>query len=233
MDYPSGFDTPAFPAGKRIAALRVFCVAIMVVFLLIVFACGMLLWVQKSAHVHPFLISINDVTGQWQVVGHQHGKYKEISTAQTLQESVLVKLLQNWFTITGDDATNSTLWQSCDRDIECRGENKKISEFEKCAIYCLSAEDVYDDFVQVTIPDYQARVTAGEMWIMDMPSLQILPIEEPNFNGGTWQIRANVFSNLFEMPMQMLIYANVSRDTNLYPQTMGYYISKINVYRIN
>ena len=112
-------------------------------------------------------------------------------------------------------------------------ENKKISEFEKCARYCLSAEDVYDDFVQVTVPDYQARVTAGEMWIMDMPSLQILPIEEPNFNGGTWQIRANVFSNLFEMPMQMLIYANVSRDTNLYPQTMGYYISKINVYRIN
>ena len=94
MKYPDEFDTPTFPAGKQIAVTRVMSIAVMSVFLLILFACGLLLWVQKSVHVHPFLISINQVTGQWEIVGHQHSDVKEMTTVQSLQESVIGKFLE-------------------------------------------------------------------------------------------------------------------------------------------
>ena len=102
MKYPDDFDTPTFPAGKQISASRAVSIAVMVVFLLILFACGLLLWVQKSVHVHPFLVSINEITGQWEIVGHQHTDVKQMTTVQTLQESVIGKFLEYHFFVTDD-----------------------------------------------------------------------------------------------------------------------------------
>jgi glucan phosphorylase len=48
LKYPDEFETPTFPAGKQVAVTRAVSVAIMSVFLLILFACGLLLWAQKS-----------------------------------------------------------------------------------------------------------------------------------------------------------------------------------------
>ncbi|MBQ3039474.1 MAG: hypothetical protein IJD41_02850, partial [Alphaproteobacteria bacterium] len=67
MKYPDNFDTPTFPAGPRIALSRVMAIAIMVVFALILVAGGMILWASRSQQIHPFLVSVDDVTGAWTV----------------------------------------------------------------------------------------------------------------------------------------------------------------------
>ena len=59
LQYPDDFDTPTFPAGPYIASARALGIGVMVVFFLVIVSCGLLLWVQRSARVHPFLVSVN------------------------------------------------------------------------------------------------------------------------------------------------------------------------------
>ncbi len=232
MKYPDEFDTSSFPAGKQIAVSRAVGIATMVVFLLIVIACGLLLWMQKSTHIHPFLISINDITGRWEIVGHHHTETKEITTTQSLQESVIGKFLEYRFTITNNDAFNSKLWQLCDRETDCNPEIKSDSEQNSCVLFCLSSDGVYNDFVTNIVPKYQSQVSAGETWTIDMSSVNMLPVGQIVSSGGTWQIRITVYSNVLG-PMNILAYANIAQNLDLYPKTMGYYVEEFNAYKIN
>ena len=124
MRYPDEFNIPTFPAGPRIASSRTLSIAIMTVFFLILCSCGLLLWVQRSVHVHPFLVSINGITGNWEIIGHQHGAMREMSTTQTLQESVIGKFIRNWFWIADNTDLNTARWNKCDRAADCTPENK-------------------------------------------------------------------------------------------------------------
>lgn len=232
MEYPAGFDTPTFPAGSRVAATRVVAIAIMTVFFLIVCACGLLLWAQRAATIHPFLVSIDNVTGQWMVVGHNHGRVREITTSQSLQESVIGKFIQYWFWISASDNVNAALWRSCDRDIQCNPENKTGIDTEECAIFCMAGEDIYSRFITSVVPDYQSRVVNGETWLLDMASIKTTPIGTIQDAGGMWQVRATVYSNK-SGPIDILAYVRVSQNATLFPQTMGYYISDFNAYKIN
>lgn len=231
MKYPDEFDTPTFPAGKQIAVTRVMSIAVMSVFLLILFACGLLLWVQKSVHVHPFLVSINQVTGQWEIVGHQHGDVKEMTTVQSLQESVIGKFLEYHFFVTDDAAFNANIWAKCERQTACTPDQAGRGS-EMCALYCLSSEDEHEKFMQDIIPLYQRMAASGDMWTLDIKSVEMTPISTITSAGGTWQIRATINSSVFG-PMKILAYANVMQDTKMYPQTLGYYINDFNAYRIN
>ena len=232
LRYPDEFNTPTFPAGPRIASTRVLSVAIMVVFLQIICACGLLLWTQRSAHVHPFLVSINNITGQWEIVGHQHGIMREMSTTQTLQESVLGKFVRNWFWIAENQDVNTARWDKCDRALACSPENKTGVETGACGIYCLTGDDMFSRFNAVVKPEYQARIADSETWRVDMPSIQMTPIGDVGENGGTWQIRAKIISNK-SAPIEILAYATVGRNTDAYPQTLGYYVADFNAYRMN
>ena len=204
----------------------------MVVFLLIICACGLLLWTQRSAHVHPFLVSINNITGQWEIVGHQHGRMREMSTTQTLQESVLGKFVRNWFWIAENQDANTARWDKCDRVLACSPENKTGVETGACGIYCLTGDDMFSRFNANVKPEYQARIADGETWRVDMSSIQMLPIGEVLPNGGAWQIRAKIISNK-SAPIEILAYATVGRNTDAYPQTLGYYVADFNAYRMN
>ncbi len=232
MKYPDEFDTPTFPAGKQIAVTRVMSVAVMSVFLMILFACGLLLWAQKSMHVHPFLVSINEITGQWEIVGHQHTDIKEMSTVQTLQESVIGKFLEYRFFVTEDENFNANIWQTCDRKVDCNPSAKTGLGSETCVLYCLTSDDEHTNFVTNTIPQYQTIVQNGEMWELDAKSVEMTPISQIVTKGGIWQIRATINSSLFG-PMKILAYVNVLHNTNLYPQTLGYYVSEFNAYKID
>ncbi len=232
LEYPDEFETSTFPAGKRIAVARAMSIAIMVVFMLIVLACVFLLWVQKSAHVHPFLVSINNITGQWSIVGHQHTDIKEFTTAQTLQESVVGKFMRYRFLITDNSAFNTMLWQECDRSIDCNPSNKTDWESNICAFYCLSGDDEYNEFVANIVPGYQERMGMGETWSLDMSSLQMTPIGGFAEKGGVWQVRATINSNMFG-PINILAYVNVGQNMGAYPETLGYYVSDFNAYKIN
>lgn len=232
LRYPDEFNTPTFPAGPRIASSRTLSIAIMTVFFLIICSCGLLLWVQRSAQVHPFLVSINNITGQWEIIGHQHGHMREMSTAQTLQESVLGKFVRNWFWIAENADMNTARWNKCDRAADCAPENKTGVETGACGIYCLTGDDMFSRFSTTVKPEYQSRIDDGETWRVDMSSIQMLPIGEVLPNGGAWQIRAKIISNK-TAPIEILAYATVGRNMDAYPQTLGYYVADFNAYRMN
>lgn len=231
MKYPDEFETPTFPAGKQIAVTRMVSVLIMSVFLLILFSCGLLLWAQKSVHVHPFLISVNEITGQWEIVGHQHTDVKEMSTVRTLQESVIGKFLEYHFFVTEDANFNANIWQPCDRKQHCNPETRVGMASEACSLYCLSSDNIHDDFIKNIVPQYQQMFTTGEIWTLDTKSVEMTPISEITSSGGLWQIRAKINSSLFG-PIKILAYANVLQNLELYPQTLGYYIAEFNAYKI-
>lgn len=233
MQYPDEFDVPAFPAGKRIAVSRAMGVAVMTVFLLIVFACGMLLWAQRSVQVHPFLVSINNITGQWDIVGHHHHEVPEMPATRMLQESLLGNYVQYWFQIRDDEVVNAAIWQSCDRQTHCNPERKTGIDTNACTIYCMSGDNVYNNFVAAVVPDYQLRFARGELWQIDLPSLNTMPVGQITENGGYWQIKVKLYSNKNMNPMNVLAYARVARNMDAYPKTMGYYVAEFNAYRID
>lgn len=232
MRYPDEFNTSTFPAGPRIASTRMLSIFIMVVFFLIICSCGLLLWVQRSTQVHPFLVSINSITGQWEIVGHQHGRVRELSTDQTLQESLVGKFVRNWFWIAENQDVNTARWDRCDRADDCAPENKSGVETGACGIYCLTGDEMFSHFLTDVKPGYQSRVLDGETWRVDMSSIQILPVGDVVPAGGTWQIRAKIISNK-TAPITVLAYATIGRDMDAYPQTLGYYVAGFNAYKMN
>lgn len=233
MEFPDDFNTPTFPAGPHLMTTRVVSVATMVVFFLIVCVCGLLLWTQRSVHVHPFLVSVNPITGQWDIVGHNHGTVREVSTTQTLQESVLGQFVQHWFAVSSDADENAAQWASdCSFEKYCGANSRNRIGDNQCALYCLSASALYETFINSVVPDYSARVASGETLYADMSTLQLLPLEPVSENGGNWQIRVTVYSNLSDA-INILAYAQVGYNSASYPQTLGYYVSDFNAYRTN
>lgn len=211
---------------------RVAGVAILIAFLLILVTCGLLLWTQKSARVHPFLVSINQITGQWEVVGHQHGNLREITTTQALQEAVIGDFVRNWFLVTDDADVNERSWQSCDRVAQCNPKNKTGVDTNLCAVYCISSDELYNKFSTDVIPGYRARMQIGETLITNMPSLKITPIGEVFENGGMWLVRFSLRSNK-NQNINVLGYAKIARNMEAYPKTLGYYMADFNAYNIN
>lgn len=82
------------------------------------------------------------------------------------------------------------------------------------------------------MPKYQLRAEMGETWKFDTSLMQITPIDPVSQNGGAWQIQATVISS-DSGPISIIAYARVARDKHMYPQTMGFYISDFNAYRLN
>lgn len=232
MQYPDGFDTPVFPAGKTLAVSRAMSIGTMVVFFLIVCMCAILLWAKKSVQVHPFLISINDITGRWDVVGHRHGDYISMTTDRTLQEAVLGNFVRTWFSVTEDAEYNSDVWAQCEQETECNPNHKRYVGNEKCVLYCISSPDVYDTFISAVVPIHQEHFNQNDFWRPDMSLTQFSPIGEVTENGGMWQIRATIFSNL-SAPIEILAYAQINKEPDMYPKTMGYYVTDFNAYKIN
>lgn len=228
MKYPDDFDTPTFSAGRHLASSRWVATSIMIVFLSIIFACGILLWAQNSVRVHPFLVSINNITGQWNLVGHHHDNYISRAATYTLQESVVGRFVKYWFLISDNDTINETLWRSCDRQTECSPKVNSDLISDTCAIYCLAADELYSSFTTNVVPQYQQNVVMNDVWVIRPNSLQITPIGET----GIWQVRVDVLSSLNPEPIKIIAYANVARNTELYPRTLGYYVADFNAYRI-
>ena len=65
-----------------------------------------------------------------------------------------------------------------------------------------------------------------------MSSVQMLPMGDVTEMGGVWQIRMTIKSKLYG-PIQILAYANVLSNPELYPKTLGYYVADFNAYKLN
>ena len=232
MNYPDNFDTPAFPAGPRIAISRFMAIASCIVFVLIIFTCIVLLWATRSRRIDPFIVSIDDLTGQWVVLDHSHGGGPiEYPVLWSLQQSVVANFAENWFTISTDAAENDAAWRTCERSESC-GVGARAYNDRTCALYCASGEELFSHFIYDVVPDYQTRFSSGEKWIVDKLDIYFEPAGQISDVGGTWRISATVRSNI-SGDMDIVAFAKVARNTELYPQTLGYYVADFNAYRIN
>lgn len=204
----------------------------MVAFLLIVFLCAMLFWANRSARIHPFLISIDNMTGGWAIVGHDHGR-KTVSATQSLQESVVGNFVRDWLFISDDAAANDAIWRTCDRTADCgTGDSAGLRAGRECAIYCTTSDDVFSRFVYDVIPDYQERAAVGERWNVDIDTMNITPTDDVADAGGTWRVMVSVVSNI-SAPMDVIAYVKVARNVKLYPRTLGFYVVDFNAYKLN
>ncbi len=231
MDYPGGFEVPSFPAGKRIMFTRVAGIAAMVVFLLILVMCGLIVWAQRSARVHPFLVSVNQITGQWEIVGHQHEEVQELSSTRALQESVIGNFVRNWFLVTENADLNNRMWESCDRVTQCNPEKKTGIDTNQCAVYCIVNDDLYAKFTKDIVPEYRQRMQRGETLVCDMSSLNINPIGAIGDAGGMWLVQMVLRSDQ-DTRINIIGYAKIARNMDAYPKTLGYYVADFNAYNV-
>ncbi|MDE6571109.1 MAG: hypothetical protein K2L95_02735 [Alphaproteobacteria bacterium] len=230
MDYPGNFETPAFPAGPRIALSRVMAVWTLIAFFIIICLCGLLLWSAASRRLDPFMISINGATGTWTIVG-RNGPALEYSAVRTIQESVVGKYVTNWFRISGIDTEDNAAWRKCNRE-ECASGDALLFGTRLCAIYCGAGDDVFSQFTYNVLDDYMERSGRGETWAVDPATLSITPAGDITDAGGTFRVRATVLSSA-GAPMQIQAFVKVARNTKYYPSTMGFYIAAFNAYRMN
>ncbi|MFQ6739646.1 MAG: VirB8/TrbF family protein [Alphaproteobacteria bacterium] len=225
LKYPDDFNTPAFPAGKPVAISRFMGIALAVVFILIMCSAGLVVWASKSRSIHPFLIYINRLTGQWIVVSHQHGQ-KSVTRARALQESLIYDFTNNWFTIYPDDKKNEIMWSKCDRRTGCVQRGKLNL---RCALYCDMADDMFEKFQTNVMPQYDMRYKSGERW--NMVSWVATPVFVVNDNGGNWTVYARINSNI-SGTFNIIAYVSVGYDIALHPNTMGYYVQSFNAYKL-
>ena len=233
MDYPSDFNTPAFPAGPRIAISRFMAIASCALFVVVIGLCLVLLWAARSQRIDPFIVSVDEITGEWTVVGHSHGDGPvEYPALWSVQQSVIVNFATNWFTISENVEINDAMWQTCERATDCGTESDLKYGDAACALYCTAGEELFSRFVYDVVPAHQARVTNGEIWAVDKTKIQVVPAGQIADNGGTWRIFATIQSNI-SGDIAVVAFAKVARDTDRYPQTLGYYVADFNAYKIN
>ncbi|HIU65216.1 MAG TPA: hypothetical protein IAC63_01075 [Candidatus Enterousia avicola] len=233
MDYPSNFNTPAFPAGPSIAVSRFMAIASCVLFVLIIFASGLLLWAVKSNRVDPFIVYVDDFTGQWSVIEHSHENAElEYPALWSVQQSVVGNFLENWFSISENPQENEILWQTCKRSDDCSIEAERAYDDKTCALYCITGEELFSKFIYDVVPIYQSRVSNGETWLIDKTEFQIEPVGKITDNGGTWRINGEIQSSI-SGNIEIIAFVKVVRNISLYPRTLGYYVADFNAYKIN
>ncbi len=231
MEYPDDFNTPAFPAGKRIAVARAMAIAAMAGLLLVAFLCLFIFWGTRSRRVDPFIISMNPTTGEWTIVGHSHDE-NTYSVAHNTQVAVVGNFVRDWFALSSDTTRNQNLWAACDAGKLCTEYADLPYGTRMGAICCASADGVYSMFMKTVVPDYTAWSAAGETLSLDMDSMEIIPVGVVKNNGGTWRVLATVNATVAG-PIQVIAYVGVGRDDARYPRTFGYHITKFNSYRLN
>ncbi len=227
MDYPNDFDIPSFPAGKTIAFSRSISIWILIIFFLIISACGFLLLGRYFEKNYPFLISVDPFTDDWVVVAYPE-ESKTVSQYRYVQEKLINDFVVNWFTISEDTEKNELRWYDCSVE-ECKAAEQFNPSNIKCAISCNSDKNVFTDFQKKVLPDYRAMINiANETWTVKNKSFTPIIVSE---NEGKWQVYVSVNSKVMG-EFKILIFADIARDINNYPATFGYYVKQFNAYRI-
>ena len=229
MEYPADFDTTGFPAGKVLATNRIIAVLIILLVVLIAVTCGILLWSHRSLKNHPFMVSVDSATGQWTIVGHQHGDYKTIKSEGLVIHSVIAHFIKYRFSISVDMTVNDMVWQQCDLDTDCSlaaHQDNSIINPDKCGLYCTTDAAVFDDFTAKVVPVYRQYALAHDERTVDLSAIRF-----KHLGGGVFQVQFVINSTLYG-EMDILGFAKIERDTSHYPYNLGYYVSDFTAYRI-
>lgn len=230
MDYPDDFDTSAFPAGKRIAVSRTAGIWVMISFLVIIIICFALPWIQRLRTIEPFVIYVNGSHGFWELVGHQSVKQQE-PYYKSIQRALAGTFTEKWFTLSDDATINAEHWGSCNRTTVCanRIENTLYNNIG-CDLYCLMDDSLYQNFVKNIVPMYQTSASFGERWYVNPTKIYARPNGDITETQGSWVVQAHVRSTI-NGEFDVIAYVQIGYNIELYPQTLGYYVSGFNAYR--
>ena len=228
MNYPDDFNVPNFAAGKSIAISRTMGIGIMSAFLVVLFLCGILVWTIRSVNVEPYILIPGGINDEWTVVrpGGDVPQY-EMTAAQAVQQSLVWKFVQQWFTISNNGDVNANLWtDSCHRS-DCDVDDATTP----CQIFCTTGDDLFHRFRNNVLPTYEKYADAGEYWIPVTNSINITPVGGVNDVGGTWRVQMSV-SIMGGKQMNILAYAKVAKNPKIHAGDFGYYIADFNAYRV-
>ena len=230
MDYPNDFDTPAFPAGKSIALTRSISIWISIIFFLIVCACGLVLYTTHMRGNYPFLISVDPITNEWNVVTYPNKESSGVTQQyQIVQEKLVNDYVMNWFTISKNQTINEKRWQRCDAEDCDLPEQFRPNNLE-CFLFCNSSSELFTQFETKVKNEYLARVDErSEEWSVEIKNIMLNSINE---NGGFWQVYFVVYSTI-NGPFDVLAFVKTARSLDSHPATLGYYIEDFNAYRMS
>lgn len=227
MDYPNDFNIPSFPAGKTIALTRAIAIWILIVFFLIVSACGLILFYHKAKTNYPFLISVDPFTDDWTVIAYPHETQKPKEQYEIIQEKLVNDFVINWFTISSNQQINESRWKKCSV-AECADLRQFNPTNIDCAVSCKSSDVLFQEFSKKVLPQYMAMIErAGETWDIKKNILPIMVSE----NASKWQVHITIKSKTMGI-FNVLAFIDIERDINLYPATFGYYVTQFNSYRV-
>lgn len=229
MNYPNDFNIPTFPAGKTVAFSRSVSVWIGVVAFLIICACGLMLLLVHSENNYPFLISTDPITSDWTVVAYPE-KTKKIVTTEIVQENLVRNYVEYWFTIDKDNAVNESLWQKCP-NTACEALEQYDPTNKICALFCLSGQDLFQQFTEKIVPEYRARIQQKSETIRVVSQL-ITPPAKNQGATNVWQSYAELDSSL-NGRFSVLIFIELGYDKKMHPATLGYYVKDFNSYRMS
>jgi hypothetical protein len=234
VNYPSDFDVPTFPAGRKIVSSRLMGIVSMLMFVLTLLTCGLILWSQKSIREQPFLVFVNRITGQWNVVEQQDNDIVDRTAAQLMQEALLTRFVEYWFWVSSSSEVNNARWKSCNRSVDCdfNAEKSGIDIDGVCALYCMAGDDLYNAFTQNVLPLYQELTHTHTTWQINPDTLKLFPLTNVNENGGMWQVLIQVSQN-GKKPMNILGYARIEKSNIGFNKTLGYYVSKFYTYKMD
>lgn len=229
MNYPNDFDIPTFPAGKAVALSRSVSIWTAIVFFLIVVSCGLMLLLNNSRRNYPFLISTDLITFDWTVAAYPQKNVK-INPYRNFQETLIKDYVKYWFSINKDNDVNEAIWQKCSAD-ECKSMEQYNPTNYKCALFCMSAPELFQQFSDKVLPEYRDRIELGsEVIFVNKPALIISPTDE-NDSTGIWQYYGSVVSSKNGI-FDILAFIEVGFDSAKHPATLGYYIKDFNSYRL-
>jgi len=215
-------------------------IGVLVVCLLIIFTCGMILWATTARTVDPCIITVDSITGRWEIVEPVSSQNK-LSINEVAQMSTVNKFVQDWFYISPDMESNDARWMPC-TSAECNDSNNVLYGGKECVLYCMSGERLFKNFSDNIVPGYRERATHGQYWFIKPETIRISPAGEISATRGIWRVDATVMSNVGDF--QILGYANVEQRAQTdnatdgtypmnYVQTMGFQVTNFNSYRIN
>ncbi len=228
MDYPKDFDTPTFPAGRAIAVSRTFSIWTAIVFFLIMCSCGLMLLLVRSKNNYPFLISTDPITADWTVIAYPE-KDREITATELVQENLVKKYVEYWFNIEKNSLANEALWQRCS-EADCASEQFNPT-IKKCALFCSSASDLFQNFVDNVVPRYRAKTTQNSETVQVIWQM-ITPPAKGRAVSNLWQSIVTLYSSV-DGYFDAVAFIELDQQYDKYPATFGWFVKNFNSYKIS
>jgi len=203
----------------------------MIVFALIVCFCCILVFLQKHQGLAPLVIYADAPNGEWELIAPKKQETK-IPYYVAMQKSLVGIITEKWFRIAGDMKQNEKMWSECSRETVCsKRVTSNLKMTQGCDLFCLTGDTVFSDFEDNVLSTYRARESAGETWFVIPSSVKIESLGTPTEKGGLWRVNATILSNKIGK-MDVIAFVEVSRQNAQYLQTLGFYVSNFNSYKI-